>query len=125
MSIVDWSQTALKAVVEAKSETDFESAFDALFSQEATFVDNGVNKSRMDYMGELITTGVQFDSQTIKFEKFIEVSSEKGTQLGAVYELVGLQGSTTKSMQVVVNATIVKENGANKVTFLSQVATDH
>ncbi|KAF8519000.1 hypothetical protein BU17DRAFT_90488 [Hysterangium stoloniferum] len=104
MSLVDWSQSALKA--------------------EATFVDNGVAKSRMDYMGELITTGVQFDSQTIKFDKVIEVPCENGGQLGAVYELIGQHGSTTKSMQVVVNAKVVKENGVNKVTFLSQVATD-
>jgi len=123
MSLTAWSESALKAVIEAKDEAAFGAGFENLFSPDATFVDNGASQTRQEYMMGLVGTGSKYDSQTVKFVKSIEGD---GGSLGALYEITGVKaGASPVVIEVIVNAKISGEGDARKVTFLSQITTPH
>ncbi|KAF8587042.1 hypothetical protein K439DRAFT_1659279 [Ramaria rubella] len=123
MSLIAWSESALTAIVEAKDESAFSTAFENLFSRNATFYDNGVSQTRDEYVLGLLGTGSKYDSQSIKFIQTIDGGDGS---LAALYEITGVKkGSANVTIQVFVNAKTADEGGAKKVVFLSQVTTPH
>ncbi|KAJ6479022.1 hypothetical protein C8R45DRAFT_832855, partial [Mycena sanguinolenta] len=71
----DWAQQHLSAILKATTQTEFDSAFDAFVSKNATITVNGKKVSRDEYQKQLQGEGFDEAGATVQFSGAVEAGS--------------------------------------------------
>ncbi|KAJ6479033.1 hypothetical protein C8R45DRAFT_1156552 [Mycena sanguinolenta] len=81
----DWAQQHLFAILKATTQTEFDSAFDAFLSKNATITVNGKKVSRDEYQKQL--QGKRFDEAgaTVQLSGAVEAGSIQAGVVGLFY----------------------------------------
>jgi hypothetical protein len=72
-----WVEGHVEALFEAKTERDFERAFDAFLAKNPVITVNGVHTSRADYMKRLQVDRALEASASITFGEAVQVDKEE------------------------------------------------
>jgi len=90
-TLTAWTSSRLTAVLTAKTQADFNSAFDALFARDVNVTFNGKRLSRQQYQAQLLSqssAAVEEQGSSVSVQGQLEVQGDQGQLVGYMFVLL-------------------------------------
>ena len=100
-TLTAWTSSRLTAVLTAKTQADFNSAFDALFARDVNVTFNGKRLSRQQYQAQLLSqssAAVEEQGSSVSVQGQLEVQGDQGQLVGYMFVLLydSIENSTVR-----------------------------